>query len=185
MDIDSRYAISELSALAGVSRRTIRYYVQRGLIPPPLGAGRGHYYTADHLNRLLAVKVLQERGFSLDEIERQLAGGEVAAHIVEASAPPPAPMAPPSASPAPPAAAYSCREASGDRVAGPPPALPDVRPWLRVEVAEGIELHIEGSRHRLPPERVQLLRQAVRDIIAKPFPSDRDTERGDSGNDQA
>ncbi|MBA2355458.1 MAG: MerR family DNA-binding transcriptional regulator, partial [Acidobacteria bacterium] len=38
------YAIGDLAALGGVSRRTVRYYVQGGLIPPPEGLGRGNHY---------------------------------------------------------------------------------------------------------------------------------------------
>ena len=64
-----RYRIKDLSEIAEVSRRAIRYYVQRGLIDPPLGAGRGSYYTAEHLKQLLVVKEAQEKGYSLEEIE--------------------------------------------------------------------------------------------------------------------
>lgn len=67
-----RYAIGDLAELAGVSRRTVRYYVQEGLLPVPLGLGRGNHYGPDHLDRLLRVKALQEAGRSLDEIRRAL-----------------------------------------------------------------------------------------------------------------
>jgi DNA-binding transcriptional MerR regulator len=67
-----RYAIGELATLGGVSRRTVRYYVQEGLIPQPLGLGRGNHYTADHLEQLLRVKAMQEGGRTLDEIRRAL-----------------------------------------------------------------------------------------------------------------
>jgi DNA-binding transcriptional MerR regulator len=62
------YNADELADLGGVSRRTVRYYVQEGLIPAPLGVGRGRHYDQSHLNRLLAVKAWQESGLSLDEI---------------------------------------------------------------------------------------------------------------------
>ena len=65
-----RYAIEELATLGGVSRRTVRYYVQEGLIPPPLGLGRGNHYTAEHLEQLLRVKAMQESGRTLVEIRR-------------------------------------------------------------------------------------------------------------------
>ncbi len=82
-----RFSIDELSDLAGVSRRTVRYYVQEGLLPPPLGVGRGRHYDRTHLDRLLEVKAQQEAGLSLDEIRArrtpQPGGGE--------PAPPPAP----------------------------------------------------------------------------------------------
>ena len=74
---DALYAIGELADLAGISRRTVRYYVQEGLVPPPLGLGRGNHYGREHLERLLHVKALQEAGRSLDEI-RQLLGQQQA-----------------------------------------------------------------------------------------------------------
>lgn len=67
-----RYAIEELATLGGVSRRTVRYYVQEGLIPPPLGLGRGNHYTPEHLEQLLRVKALQENGRALVDIRRVL-----------------------------------------------------------------------------------------------------------------
>ena len=63
-----RYAIGDLARLAGVSRRTVRYYVQEGLIPPPLGVGRGNHYGPEHLEQILRVKAMQEAGQTLDEI---------------------------------------------------------------------------------------------------------------------
>lgn len=67
-----RYAIGELATLGGVTRRTVRYYVQEGLIPAPLGLGRGNHYTAEHLEQLVRVKGMQESGRTLDDIRRAL-----------------------------------------------------------------------------------------------------------------
>lgn len=69
---DPRYAIGDLADLGGVSRRTVRYYVQEGLLPTPHGVGRGNHYGPEHLEQLLKVKTLQEGGRSLDEIRRAL-----------------------------------------------------------------------------------------------------------------
>jgi DNA-binding transcriptional MerR regulator len=72
-----RYNIDELADLGGVSRRTVRFYVQEGLLPAPLGVGRGSHYDRTHLERLLEVKAEQEAGRSLDDIRagrRQRAG---------------------------------------------------------------------------------------------------------------
>lgn len=69
-----RYGIDELAELGGVSRRTVRYYVQEQLLPAPLGVGRGNHYGGEHLERLLQVKALQEAGKSLDEIRAALSG---------------------------------------------------------------------------------------------------------------
>jgi DNA-binding transcriptional MerR regulator len=71
---EPRYAIGDLAALGGVSRRTVRYYVQEGLLPPPLGIGRGNHYGPAHLQQLLRVKAQQEAGRTLDEIRRALDG---------------------------------------------------------------------------------------------------------------
>lgn len=76
---DARYAIGDLAELAGVSRRTVRYYVQEGLLPAPLGVGRGNHYGREHLDQLLKVKALQEKGHTLDEIRRVLGGNAPAA----------------------------------------------------------------------------------------------------------
>jgi len=69
-----RYAIGDLADLGGVSRRTVRYYVQQELLPAPLGVGRGNHYSRKHLDQLLRVKALQEAGRTLDEIRHALKG---------------------------------------------------------------------------------------------------------------
>lgn len=66
------YSISELGDAAGVSRRTVRFYVQRGLLPPPEGLGRAASYTGRHLARLLQIKAWQEQGVPLDEIRARV-----------------------------------------------------------------------------------------------------------------
>jgi DNA-binding transcriptional MerR regulator len=68
------YGIAELAELAGVTRRTVRYYVQRGLLPAPLGTGRGPHYTQAHLQRLIRIRKLQEASVPLAEIVAQLDG---------------------------------------------------------------------------------------------------------------
>lgn len=67
-----RYAIGDLADLGGVSRRTVRYYVQERLLPEPYGVGRGNHYGPEHLDQLLKVKLLQEGGRTLDEIRQAL-----------------------------------------------------------------------------------------------------------------
>lgn len=75
MDTEAAYGIEELADLGGVSRRTVRFYVQEGLIPQPLGLGRGRHYGPEHLDRLLRVKEMQERGLTLAEIHSRFSGG--------------------------------------------------------------------------------------------------------------
>jgi DNA-binding transcriptional MerR regulator len=81
------FAIGDLAELAGVSRRTVRYYVQEGLLPAPLGLGRGNHYGQEHLDRLLRIKALQEAGQSLDGIRRALYPAPAARRAASAPAP--------------------------------------------------------------------------------------------------
>jgi DNA-binding transcriptional MerR regulator len=76
--------IGELADAAGISRRAVRFYVQQGLIPPPVGKGRGAHYEGSHLERLRKVLELQEAGYSLDAIGRLLEGKNVEAPIAPA-----------------------------------------------------------------------------------------------------
>lgn len=71
---DSCYGIEQLAERGGVTRRTVRYYVQRGLLPTPLGTGRGPHYTEAHLQRLIHIRTLQEAGVPLAEIAARLDG---------------------------------------------------------------------------------------------------------------
>lgn len=68
------YKLEELAAEAGVSPRTVRYYVQRGLLPAPEFRGKDTAYGREHLLRLRAVKRLQEASLPLDEIQVRLGG---------------------------------------------------------------------------------------------------------------
>jgi len=63
-----QYTIEDLCELTGFSRRTIRYYVQEGLIEAPAGRGRGGFYFDSHLDKLLKIKSLQDKGLRLSAI---------------------------------------------------------------------------------------------------------------------
>lgn len=64
--------LHELADACGVSARTVRYYVQRGLLPAPVFRGRDTAYGEEHRIRLLAIKKLQQAYLPLDAIEREL-----------------------------------------------------------------------------------------------------------------
>jgi DNA-binding transcriptional MerR regulator len=64
--------LEELAKQSGVSARTVRYYVQRGLLPAPEFRGRDTTYNEEHLHRLKAIRKLQERFLPLDAIETEL-----------------------------------------------------------------------------------------------------------------
>ena len=71
------YSIGELAEEAGVSTRTIRYYVSEGLLPPPVGAGPNSRYTDAHLSQLGIIGRLKEQYLPLREIRRRLIGHEI------------------------------------------------------------------------------------------------------------
>ncbi len=59
--------IQELADRAEVTTRTIRYYVEQGVLPPP-GYGRPAEYTEEHVERLALIKRLKEQYLPLEEI---------------------------------------------------------------------------------------------------------------------
>ncbi len=66
------YRISELAEKSGVTRRTIHYYMARGLLPPPDGAGLGTTYREEHLARILLIKRWQDAFWPLEQIKKYL-----------------------------------------------------------------------------------------------------------------
>ena len=66
------YDLSELSAAAGVTPRTVRYYVQRGLLPAPATRGPGTRYDRPYLDRLQLIRRLQREHLPLAEIRKRL-----------------------------------------------------------------------------------------------------------------
>ncbi len=73
MDQNS-YRIGELAEKSGVTKRTIHYYMGRGLLPPSEGAGLGTTYSDEHLYRIMLIKKLQDDYLPLDEIRRRISG---------------------------------------------------------------------------------------------------------------
>ena len=71
------YVLADLCVLADLPVRTVRYYVQVGLVDRPAGETRAARYGAKHLEQLLLVKKWTAAGVSLDRI-RALLQGEVA-----------------------------------------------------------------------------------------------------------
>jgi len=68
------YSLKELCREAEVTERTIRYYIQEDLLPPPEGAGQATRYTGEHLLRLRIIRRLKEEYLPLSEIRRRLTG---------------------------------------------------------------------------------------------------------------
>lgn len=70
--MQDQYGISDLAKLIDLPIRTIRFYLQKGLIKGPHGAGRGAWYDSEHLEQLLKIKRWQSAGLSLERIQQLL-----------------------------------------------------------------------------------------------------------------
>ena len=130
-------AIGELADAAGLTRRAIRFYVQQGLLPAPLGRGRGRHYDGSHLQALTRIQELQQAGHSLDAIRRILRGGAAAVASTE-----------------PPAQGKTKARA----------AL-SAELWTRLRLMEGVELHFDAARFSPEVEGLLALREAARDVF--------------------
>ncbi|MBP8130445.1 MAG: MerR family transcriptional regulator [Candidatus Hydrogenedentes bacterium] len=73
MKFPKGYSLKELSVLTGIEIRTIRSYIEQGLIRGPEALGRNAYYTEHHRRRLERIKLLRDiYGMPLSEIRRSL-----------------------------------------------------------------------------------------------------------------
>ncbi len=120
------WKLEELADEVGVSPRTVRYYVQRGLLPAPVFRGRDTAYSAEHLLRLRAIRRLQEQFLPLDAIQVELEQRN--AHELERLA---------DGKESAPKATYYV-----PRVPAPEPATPPEEHWTRIVLEDGLELHL-------------------------------------------
>lgn len=74
--IPDQYTLNELCVLADLPVRTVRYYVQNGLVDRPEGETRAARYGARHLEQVLLIKKWTSAGVSLDRIREMLHGEE-------------------------------------------------------------------------------------------------------------
>ena len=116
MDVH-QMSIGQLADAAGLSRRGIRFYVQRGLLQAPVGRGRGSVYGPEHLDRLRLIQQLQLAGHSLDAIRQIVDGAQVPPTPAQRPTPPP------------------CRTGMRAEL------------WTRLRVCDGVELHFDATRH--------------------------------------
>jgi DNA-binding transcriptional MerR regulator len=78
MNTPKTFSLEEIAALAELPRRTVRYYIQSGLLDRPQGIGKGAYYTQAHIEQLLIIRKWQLAGLSLErigEVLKQQSGG--------------------------------------------------------------------------------------------------------------
>jgi len=185
MPTDAGYAITDLASLAGVTPRTIRYYVSVGLIPAPDQAGRAARYSEDHLRRIRLIRRLQEQHLPLAEIRSRLSSltdDDVASAL---TAPEPEPTGSAldyirsiASRPAPRAAEASTiwhtEDAAAPAIARPLPApapspayatKPIAAVWERIPLAPDVELHVRRPLSRTAHKRVERIINIAREIL--------------------
>ena len=69
---ENLYQISELANISGHTIRTIRYYMDEGLLPQPEIQGRYAYFNESYLTRLKLIQRLKDAYLPLREIKRVL-----------------------------------------------------------------------------------------------------------------
>lgn len=170
----------ELSDKARVSPRTIRYYIQQGLVPAPETRGPGAHYGPEHVDRLRLIRRLQKEHLPLSEIRKRiekLSPEEVSSILdMEPEKPPGsaseyvkrvlsdgglfgtretvAMYAPQISAPAPP---------------GKPPALVRSQ-WEHFALAPDVELHVRRPVSREDNRRIERLLEAARRIFNEESP---------------
>jgi DNA-binding transcriptional MerR regulator len=182
-------SISELAEAAGVTPRTIRFYVAEGLLPPPGGAGVNREYTGEHLLRLRAIRRLKDAYLPLGEIRRRLPSmslDELRAIAEQPEPPPPAtaleylagvmpPIRPRQAErsmAAPPAGATPPPIAPAPAAAPMRSSAPPSSEWQRIELAPGIELHARVSRNPARNAAISSLAVAIAQRLTSLPPED-------------
>ncbi|XXF78871.1 MerR family transcriptional regulator [Myxococcaceae bacterium GXIMD 01537] len=155
----SGWKLGELASAVGISPRTVRYYVQRGLLPAPAFRGPDTVYGEEHLLRLKAIRVLQGRFLPLDAIQAELArlspDALRALAEEEVSAAPPPPPAPA------PTQRVERREVDTCLPESPADSQVGVAGYRRWELAPGLELHLADAAE----EQVRALAERVRAFI--------------------
>lgn len=136
------------SARAAPSARAIRFYVANGLLDRPEGTGTAATYNYRHLLQLLAIKIRQREGQTLDVIKREMretTGDLLERRIAQSLAP-----------------ALGARADTVVVQDDQPPVA-----WRRVPVAEGIEIHVRDDSPASSSDAVVAMREAVRAALGR------------------
>ena len=136
------------SARASPSARAVRFYVSNGLLDRPEGTGTAAIYNYRHLLQLLAIKIRQREGQTLEVIKREMR--ETTGDLLERRI------------------AQSLAPALGVR-ADAVVAQDDqgTMAWRRVLVAEGIEIHVRDDSPASSENAIIAMREAVRAALGR------------------
>src|SRR3954466_5045373 len=82
---DQELTVDQLAARVGMTVRNVRAYASRGLLPPPRLVGRTGFYSREHVHRLLLVRELLDRGYTLAAVEKAISsrGYGLAGHALD------------------------------------------------------------------------------------------------------
>ncbi len=187
---DERYSLTELADLAGVTPRTVRFYLAQGLLPAVGQSGPGSKYDADHLARLRLIRRLQAEHLPLAEIRRRLDDldpGDIR-DLVGDPVPPPPPdsaleyLRTVLAAPAParmrptrrvvPTGAADASVTDGAPPAEPPAAGAPIErsQWERIVLAPDVELHLRRPLSRAQNKQVDRLVTIARELLEEDRP---------------
>lgn len=170
MDIDrDELDLAELAKEAGVTPRTIRYYVQQGLLPTP-GRGPGARYDRATVDRLQLIKLLQRRHQPLAVIRERLEELDDDGVQRALGSPPELPLSDSALSYVQAALKYEPR-----LVAAPAPIASPTQTewqvtkstWERVRLSRDVELNIRRPLSRLQNKQVDDLIEAARKIFSE------------------
>jgi len=137
------------SARAAPSARAVRFYVSNGLLDRPEGTGTAATYNYRHLLQLLAIKIRQREGQTLDIIKREM--HETTGDLLERRI------------------AQSLAPALGARADAAVTQTDDQRPfaWHRVMLADRIELHVRDDSPASREDAIIAMREAVRAALGR------------------
>ena len=192
-DLQPRYALTELADLAGVTPRTVRFYLSQGLLPSPGATGPGVKYGEEHLDRLRLIRRLQREHLPLAEIRNRLSrldGDDVARAVRLADEPGTEPVDPADTALdyvrrlLGPAGGHTTpslmRRAMAAEVPAPayltvpdasvsPPVAPtqsiERSQWERIALTPDIELHVRRPLSRPQSRKVDRLVSIARELL--------------------
>jgi DNA-binding transcriptional MerR regulator len=136
------------SARAAPSARAVRFYVANKLLDRPDGLGTSATYNYRHFLQLLAIKIRQREGATLEGIKkemRELTGDALERRVAQA-------LAPVLLTGTPAAAARDDTRAES---------------WRRVGIADGIELHVRDDSPAAVDDAMVALREALRTALGR------------------
>ncbi len=163
------FDLNELCDRAGVTARTVRYYIQQGLLPAPEAQGPATRYGQGHLDRLLLIRHLQREHQPLAEIRAHLEGlrDEDVSHVLSlrpAKRPSSAVDYVRSVLGGNPASLLRAEEMPRPSAAARP-AMPVKSQWERIALAPDVELHVRRPLTREANRRVEKLLDLARQIL--------------------